>query len=83
MTAYTDMGYQNAFPAQLVDAERQPRGQPQGAAVEAIKVAAQRAGVQIRWVLACSKDFYGASFGAKLMEQDGIYGKGRISRLIE
>ncbi len=42
------MGYQHAPPAQLVDAE----GRPKGAVVEAIKVAAERSGIKLQWVLA-------------------------------
>jgi hypothetical protein len=34
-------------------------------------------------VAICSKDLFGASFGAKPMEHDGIYGKGMDSRLVE
>ena len=41
------VGYQHAPPAQLVDAG----GRPQGAVVEAIGLAARRAGIQLEWVL--------------------------------
>ena len=61
------VGYQHAPPAQLVDAG----GRPQGAVVEAIGLAARRAGIQLEWVLV--PEGPDAAFAANKVDFDKIY----------
>ena len=63
------MGYQHAPPAQSVDAE----GQPQGAIVEAIRLAAKRAGIKLEWVLV--PEGPDVAFAAKKVELWSLIGR--------